>query len=356
MTLTPQTLSSQRIDIAGTIDDAIELCFERGWTDGLPVVPPTEAKVLAFLELAGLEPSHIIGVEPVRGRVITAEKVAINALMAGCRPEYMPVVVATVEAMVQHEYNLYSASGSTAGTAPLMIINGPIRKRLGFNSGHNLFAGGPQFRANATIGRAIRLILINVLETHPGVLDRSTLGHGGKYSFCFAEDEEGSAWEPLHVERGFPPDSSTVTVGSCLAPLQLLNCRFATVEGQLTSVADSMMVMGSGNAELILVVPTEPMDFVKEAGWSKAQVRGFLFHKAQRTAQEWFDTNKEWDKRDPPAPGAEDALVPVLTRPESLLIVAGGGAGAPWSALIPRYSKGLLGDTVTREIDTSRIL
>ena len=351
MTLTPQTLCSQRVDIAGTIDDAIELCFERGWTDGLPVVPPTEEKVLAFLEVAGLEPSHIIGVEPVRGRVITAEKVAINALMAGCRPEYMPVVVATVEAMVQHEYNLHGSSASTGGSAPLMIINGPIRKRLGFNSGHNLFAGGPQFRANATIGRAIRLILINVLGNHPGVLDRSTLGHGGKYSFCFAEDEEGSAWEPLHVERGFPPDFSTVTVGACQAPLQVLHMRIGTIEGLLTAASDSMLAIGSGNTELILVLPPEPMDFVKEAGWSKAQVREFLFHKAQRTAQEWADTNKQ----ELPAPGAEDALVPVLTRPESLLLVAGGGAGGT-GALIPRWAKGAIAATVTREIDTSRIL
>ena len=352
MTLSSEALSSTRVDVVGTIDDAIELCYQRGWTDGLPVVPPTEEKVLAFLEMSGREPSDIIGVEPVRGRVITAEKVAINAVMAGCRPEYTPVVIATVEAMVQPEYSFHGSSASTGGSAPLMIINGPIRNKLEFQSGHNLFAGGPQFRANATVGRAIRLVLINVLENHPGVLDRSTLGHGGKFSFCFAEDEEGSPWEPLHVEKGFRPDASTVTVAASQATLQVGHRRVGTVEGIMDSVADAMLALGSSNSEVYMVLPPEHMKVIKEAGWSKGQVRQYLFDKAQRTAQQWADANVD----ELPTPGAEKELVPVLKRPESLVLVAGGGTGGSTCALIPRWSKGATAASVTREIDTSRIM
>ena len=144
--------------------------ISRDGTDGLPVIPPTEARVLKFLEISGRHASDVIGVEPVRGRVITAEKVAINAVMAGCRAEYMPVIIAAVEGMVQPEYNLHGSSASTGGSAPLLVINGPVRQKLGFASGDNLFGPGPDRRANATVGRAIRLMLINVLENHPGVL------------------------------------------------------------------------------------------------------------------------------------------------------------------------------------------
>ena len=351
MALSPEALLAKRVDVAGTIDDAIELCYQRGWTDGLPVVPPTEEKVLAFLEAAGRDPADIIGVEPVRGRVITAEKVAINAVMAGCRPDYMPVVMAAVEAMAQPEYNLHGSSGSTGGTAPLMVINGPVRSKLGFQSGHNIFAGGPQFRANATVGRAIRLVLINVLENHPGVLDRSTLGHGGKYSFCFAEDEESSPWEPLHVEKGFSPNASTVTVAASQSPLQVGHQRVGTAEGLLDSVADAMFTLGNGNDEAYLVLPPEHTKIMKEAGWSKAHVREYLHQKAQRTAQAWADANLS----ELPAPGAEMELVPALRSPDSLVLVAGGGSGGSTCALIPRWAKGATAASVTREINTSHI-
>ena len=180
MSLAPDTLTSKGMEVTGTLDDAVEYCYEQGWTDGLPVVPPTEEKVLRFLEAAGRHPSDVIGVEPVRGRVISAEKAAIGAVMAGCRPEYVPVIMAALECMVQPEFNLHGSSASTGGSAPLLIINGPVRHRLGFASGHNLFGPGPDRRANATVGRAIRLILINVLENHPGVLGPLDLGPSGE--------------------------------------------------------------------------------------------------------------------------------------------------------------------------------
>ena len=351
MSLSSDTLTSKRLEVTGTIEDAIELCYRQGWTDGLPVIPPTEEKVMRFLDYAGRHPSDVIGVEPVRGRVITAEKIAINALMAGCLAEYMPVVIAAVECMVQPEFSLHGSSASTGGSAPLLVINGPIRQRLGFASGHNLFGPGPDRRTNATVGRAIRLLLINVLENHPGVLDRSTLGHPGKYSYCIAEDEENSPWEPLHVERGFPSEASTVTVFAALGPSQVDLVGAGTPEMVLTAVADSMLAFGRGHGEILLIMAQEHGGFIKEADWSKAQVRDFLFQKARRSAGEWAAIHKA----EVPAPGTESEMVPVCRTPESVVLLAGGGSGGPWSALIPRWSKGVGSHSVIREIDTSRI-
>ena len=349
---TADALNSKRLEVTGTLDDAIELCYERGWTDGLPVVPPTEDKVLRFLEFVGRHPSDVIGVEPVRGRVITAEKVAINAVMAGCKPEYMPVVIAAVDCMVQPEYNLHGSSASTGGSAPLLLINGPIREALGFASGHNIFGPGPDRRANATVGRAIRLILINVLENHPGVLDRSTLGHPGKYTYCIAEDEENSPWEPYHVERGFSKGTSTVTTFTALGPVQMEQRRAGTAEALLTAIADSIEAFGFGHAEILLVMSQEHGGFIKDAGWSKAQVRDFVFQRAVRTAEQWASIYKA----EIPAAGTEEKMLPVLLTPESLVLLAGGGSGGPWSSVIPRWTKGVGSYSVIREIDTSRIL
>jgi hypothetical protein len=182
--------------------EANELFQRNGWTDGLPIVPPTEAGVRAFLHAAHLEAGHVLGVEPVRRRRITAEKVAIAAVMAGCLPEYMPVATAVIRAMCEPQFGLHGCTASTGGSAPMIIVNGPVRTEIGMNATHNAFANAS--RANATIGRTVRLFLLNVLGGHPGQLDRSTLGHPGKFTFCIAEDEEDSPWLPLSVERGIP--------------------------------------------------------------------------------------------------------------------------------------------------------
>ena len=351
MSLSTDALTSKRLEVAGSVDDAIELFYQNGWTDGLPVIPPTEEKVLRFLDIADRHPSDVIGVEPVRGRVITAEKVAINAVMAGCRPEYMPVILAVVECMVLPEYNLHGSSASTGGSAPLLVINGPIRHKLGFASGHNIFGPGPDRRANATVGRAVRLLLINVLENHPGVLDKSTMGHPGKYTYCIAEDEENSPWEPLHVERGFAKEASTVTIFTSLGPTQTEQRGAGTPEAILTAIADSMLGFGTAHAEMLLVMSQEHGGFMKEAGWTKKRVRDFLFEKARRPAGVLATAYKTAR----PAPGAENEMIPVCTTPESVILIAGGGSGAPWSALIPRWGKGVNSISLSKEIDTSRI-
>ena len=350
MSLSPDALNSKRLEVEEAVD-ANEFCYEQGWTDGLPVIPPTEDKVLEFLDLVGRHPSDVIGVEPVRGRVITAEKVAINAVMAGCRPEYMPVIMAAVECMVQPEFSLHGSSASTGGSAPLLVVNGPVRQKLGFASGFNIFGPGPDRRANATVGRAIRLLLINVLENHPGVLDMTTIGHPGKYSYCIAEDEENSPWDPLHVERGFPKEASTVTTFAAQAPAQVDMVGAGTPETVLTAIADSMLAFGYGHGEMLLVISEEHRGFFKEAGWSKAQVRDYLFKKARRTAGEWADAQKA----ERPAADGEKEIIPVCRTPEAVVLLAGGGSGGPWSSLVPRWSKGVSSRSVIREIDTSRI-
>ena len=170
-------LTSIEVEVAGWVE-AVEACFERGWSDGLPVVPATEDAVRRFVEAAGREPDEVVVREPTRRRTITVEKVAINAVLAGCRPEYMPVVLAALEAMGDPAYNLHGAITSTGGSAPFLVVNGPVRRALGINGGVNCF--GPGWRANATIGRALRLVILNCLGAQPGVLDRSTQGHPGQ--------------------------------------------------------------------------------------------------------------------------------------------------------------------------------
>jgi hypothetical protein len=230
--MAPSELKSPSYEVDES--EAVEFYYDRGWSDGLPVVPPTEERVRAMLAGAGLEPGEQIAFIETRQAAITAEKAAINAVMAGCRPEYMPVIVAALEAMADPVYGYHGPATSTGGAAVLMVINGPAALELDINSGDNLL--GPGWRANATIGRAVRLIMRNVIGTLPGTLDRSTIGHAGKYTFCFAEDEKNSPWTPLHVEGGFRPEQSTVTIFAALAPHQWYNHLSNTGEGVLETL------------------------------------------------------------------------------------------------------------------------
>ena len=251
--MTVRSLTSKRLEFASA-DEAIESYLERGWTDGLPVVPPTPVRVGDFLEYSGRPPSEIIGAEPTKGRVITAEKVAINAVMAGCLPEYGPVVLAAVEALCEPSFNLHAITVSTAGAAVLVAVNGPAASETGLNSGVSLF--GPGHRANAAIGRAVRLVIGNVTGAAPGVLDKATLGHAGKYTWCIAEAEETSPWEPLHVEpweplhveRGLPADQGAVTVFAGLSPIQVSNGESDRPEEILDSFTDAMFAAGPEQA------------------------------------------------------------------------------------------------------------
>ncbi len=263
-------LRARQIELA-SLEDDMEACFERGWTDGLPVVPPTEARVLRMLGGTKQTPSKVVGIIPPNNVECTVEKVAINAVMAGCKPEYMPAVLATVEAACIDAFCMHGILATTYFSGPVIIVNGPVAKAIGMNSGGNALGQGN--RANASIGRALQLIIRNVGGGIPGGVDRAVLGTPGKYTFCFAEREEDSPWESLAVERGFAPDASTVTLfaGDGVQPVfdqisrtpESLARSFAA---SLRSVAHTKLVMA---ADALLVITPEHSRVFKEAGWSK---------------------------------------------------------------------------------------
>ena len=271
--------------------EAIERCYELGWTDGLPVVPPTEQRVKEFIERSGRPSDEVVGELPERRREITVDKVAANAVMAGCLPEYMPVVLAATEAMLEPIFNLVGPSSSMGGSAILSIVNGPIAKELNINSRNNLF--GPGNRANATIGRAVRLILMNACAAIPGVFDRSVIGHPGKYTYCIAEADTETHWTPLHVERGFSPAESTVTVFAGESPRQIR--AVGHPEPIMMAIADVASSLGSNMSTSGSVGDTgigvrQGQIVVTIAGnsslwkdWTKSQIKEYLFNRTAVT-------------------------------------------------------------------------
>jgi hypothetical protein len=212
--------------------DEMEIWFERGVTDGLPVVPPTRERVERMVSATRRARESLVAEVPPNFGRATVEKLAVNAVMAGCRPEYFPVVLAVVEAACDPAFNLHGQSGTTNATSPLIIVNGPLRRRLGVNCAAGVF--GPGFRANATIGRALRLVMINLGGTRAGEISMSTLGHPGRYTYCIGEHEEVSPWEPLHVERGHALEASTVTVFPGEGPF-IINDHFSREAPQLAA-------------------------------------------------------------------------------------------------------------------------
>ena len=330
--------------------DAGEFCFQQGWTDGLPVVPPTEDRVTMMLAAARLDPKKEIAYITNRSVSVTAEKVAINAVMAGCRPEYMPVVVAAVEGIGDPRWGYHGPATSTGGAGVLMIVNGPIAKSLGFNSGDNLF--GPGWRANATVGRAVRLVMRNAIGTLPGKLDRGTLGHSGKYSYVIAENEAESPWTPLHVERGCRPEDSAVTVMAALAPHQFYNQLSSTAAGVLTTVCDAMRSPGMvGQPNYCLVLAGEHMRTIAADGWSKADIRKFVFENSKNTVAHFKRTGR-W-------PGAvkpedESTMRPLVMTPDDILVVAAGGRAGSFSCYIPGWGSRTSSQAVTVAIKDRR--
>ncbi len=338
-----QPLTSNRLEF-DEATEVMEYYFERGWTDGLPIVPPTVGRVRQFLDYAGRSPSEIVGAEPTKGRVITVEKVAINAVMAGCLPEYFPVVLAAIEAMSEPRFNLHAMTVSTMGAAVLMLVNGPIAREIGLNSGVSVF--GPGHRANATIGRAIRLAVINVTGSVSGVLDKATLGHAGKYTWCVAEAEDVSPWEPLHVERGLSADQSAVTVFAGLSPTQVTNHLGHDPENILTSFGDALFTMGPGQGEIVVVLCPEHIGYLRSFGWSKRQVKEFLYERSQRKVSEWVRAGGMSDGGDAEA----DSLAAVGRSADSFTVVVAGGPAGAFSAIIPLWGGGSNSQSVTRAI------
>jgi hypothetical protein len=340
------TMTAKRHRVAD-VGDAMEFCFQQGWTDGLPVVPPTEERVRAMLEAARLEPKREIGYVAHRAVSITAEKVAINAVMAGCKPEYLPVVVAAVEGIADPAWSYHGPGTSTGGAAVLMIVNGPIARELDINAGDNLF--GPGWRANLTIGRAVRLVMRNVCGSMPGLLDRGTLGHPGKLSYVIAENEAESPWTPLHVERGFRPEQSAVTVVAADAPHQFYNQLSSTAEGVLTTLADDMRISGNvmGQATYTVVLAGEHMRTIAKDGWTKKEIRAFVFEHTRNTHAHLKRTGRMSGAIQA---GDETALRSLVISPEHILVVAAGGRAGAFSCYIPGWGSARNSEAVTKEV------
>jgi len=342
-------LLSRRVEIA-TQEDEMQACIDRGWSDGLPIVPPTEARVLAMLEGTTRSPDELVAVVPPDLVPCTVEKVAINAVMAGCRPAYLPVVLAAVEAACTDEFNMHGLLATTMSVGPVLMVNGPIRNRIGMNSGKNVFGQGNQ--ANSTIGRALQLVVRNVGGGRPGEVDRATLGNPGKVGFCFAEDEENSPWTPLSTDFGFEAGSDTITLFPGEGPRTIVDQISREPESLARSFAETLRTMYSPKLvmafDVVLIVSPEHARIFREAGWSKEDLRTKLYEL----------TTMDGDDLVRGALGIEEGLpesvrggrIPKF-RPGSLHIVyAGGGAGL-FSAIIAGWVNGEMGSqTVSREI------
>ncbi len=329
-------LKARRVEAASQQDEH-ELMFERGWSDGLPVVPPTEDRVLKMLAGTTRSPSEIISIVPPDNVPCTVEKVAINAVMAGCKPEYFPVVLAAVEAACLDEFCMHGVLATTYFSAPIVIVNGPIVDKIGLNWGHNVLGQGN--RANSTIGRALQLVIRNVGGGRPGGVDRATLGQPGKVGFCFAEREHDSYWDSLAVERGFTADESTVTLfaGGGVHPVGDQKSR--QPESLTRSLALTLRTVYHskvyGRTDALLVVSPENMRVFREAGWSKARFREALDEALTVAGDEVVAGAARIDEGMPPH--LADIRLSKF-RPGGLLIVHAGGGAGMWSAVITGWA------------------
>lgn len=341
-------LNAERAVIAAESDPA-EWFFEQGWTDGLPVVPATAEKVAAMLAAGDYEPAAVVGRYPERNRSITAELAAINAVMAGCRPEYFPVVLAALEAVTDPKFGLHGASCTTSGVGILLIVNGPIRLRIGLNAGVGVFGHG--FRANLTIGRAIRLTLVNAVGVTPGLVDRSTFGHPSKIAFCIAENEEASPWPPLHVDLGYRPDQSTVSVFAAEGPQQSQN-RFSTTADQiLGSLAATMSHPGVPNliwqGHFVVALGQEHAQAMREAGLTKRQVQEILWERARRRVGELRALGVIAPEMQA---GDDEGWRTVTPSPDQITVIVAGGDAGRYSMCLPNLGHPGITEPVTREI------
>ena len=340
---------SARIRLEDTLEAALAYFDERGWTDGLPIVPPTVERVERMLGWTDRAPEQELGEMPPSNAIVTIEKLAINAVMAGCRPEYLPVVIAATEAMLEPRFNLHAVQTTTHPCAPLLVLNGPLAGELGVNSRYNAFGAG--CRANATIGRAIRLILLNIGGAAPGVLDRSTQGQPAKYSYCIAENEIENPWSPLHVERGFDPATSTVTVFGAENPHNLNDHVSTASRGILTMIAGSIASMGSNNAYLygepILALGPEHAAILARDGLGKGDVRRYLFEHARIPRARWESGGMFGMSPLAEDPFSNESALPMFLAPEDLAIIVVGGYGRH-SCWMPTF--GAATKSVTRAI------
>ena len=327
--------TARTVAVEGDALAAIDACYERGWTDGLPVVPPEQSRVEAMLAMEGRPPETVIATHPTTGLECSILAAAVNAVMAGCLPEYFPVLVAALEAANEPGYNFHGSAASTDGSAPLLIVAGPVVADIGMNAAGNVF--GPGNRANATIGRAMRLVLMNVFEMIPGISDQSTQGHPGKYCSCIAERAERNPWAPLNVELGFGEDISSVTVFAGAGFCNVENHGGNTPEAILDCIADSMANLGCiTTGQSVVVLSPEHAEIVAGTGWGKDEVRRYLFERASQPV-EAMQRVRKYVPREHERQGTE--AVHRGFGPDDILITVAGGDAGGHSAFIPSWSR-----------------
>jgi hypothetical protein len=346
-------LESRRIDVPDP-EDAIEIAYDRGWSDGLPVVPPTPYRVARMLSGTARHPHDIIGLIPPNLAECTVEKAAANAVMAGCLPEYFPVVLSVIEAALQPEFSMHGLLATLWFSGPVVIVNGPIARRIGMNRGGNALGQGN--RANATIGRALQLVIRNVGGGKPGEIDRAVLGNPGKYTFCFAEDESDSSWTPLNVARGFKPGTSTVTLFHGDGVQGVTAQRSRTPEALARSLAMGLCAVSHPKlaqwANAILVISPDHYAIFRQGGWGRKEIEAGLREALRRPGRDLVQG----------AQGVAEGIDPALAEQTidkfhegGLLVVRAGGRGGLMSAVIGGWSaqrKKSEVQTVTREIGT----
>jgi hypothetical protein len=352
-------LRARKIEIAPA-DDEFEFMFDQGFSDGLPLVPPTPERVLRMLSGTGRDPQDVLGVMPPNMGEVTVEKVAINAVMAGCRPEYMPVILTALEAVLTDEYNIHGVMATTMGASPVIVVNGPIRERIGMNM--KLGALGQGNRANATIGRAVRLAVRNIGGAKPGGTERSTLGNPMKFTMCFAEHEERSPWEPLHVERGFKADDSVVTVFTMTSGPTLIVDQDSRKASQLAgsfglSLEAAFHPKAHFATDVLLVVCPEHVDTLIRDGFTKADVRARIQEVTARPLEDLVENEisavgfkkAAFEAMDAKA---RDRMLPKFKTPEDIHMVVAGSDAGKFSGAFHGWATGEIGSiSVSKKIE-----
>jgi hypothetical protein len=333
--------------------EAIEYAYPQGWTDGLPVIPPTRSRVEAMLQAAAVEAGHVLGAVPERRRVITAGIAAANAVMAGCRPEYFPLVLAALEATLDPAFKLNTVTTSTGGAAICVIVSGPLAEAVGMNGRHNALGTGN--RANATIGRALRLIASNALGAKTGRLDATSIGHPGKFTLCFAEDPPPLPWQPLRVQQGYALEDTTVTVIGTEGPRQVANQLSEQPEDVLASFVVQMktassFIVGKGG-QCVVVLGHEHALAIRQAGWTQQRAREFLFRESRILPAELAagGIHLEHGAQHDMTVGA-DGRIATFRSMDDIILVTAGGPGAGWSAYLPTWAPTLHSRAVVRRV------
>ena len=293
-------------------------------TDGLPIIPPTGERVRKFIEFSGKNREDIIAVLPPRSGKATVEKIAVNSVMAGCIPQFMPVIQHSIKAVSHPKFNLPGVTATTHPVAVCTILNGQIAGEISINSGTGCL--GPGNIANATIGRAMRLCLINIGGAVPGIGDHATMGSPSKYSYCFGEAENENPWEPLHVERGFKAEESTVTVMGLDSPHNVNDHRSKTAEDLLDTIIDTASVAGCNNShvpgEILVIMSPEHAKTIADDGWSKEDVKKYIHENALVPVELGDRGGRKLDSK-----WVMDGKVRITRKPDDVVVVVAGGPG-----------------------------